>query len=155
MRYALVQDGQIVTYPYTYSMLRQAHPDTSFPREPGAWLADWGVVEVAEAARPESSSINVNVVEGAPALVNGLWTQTWVEVPATAEQIAERAEITGQAAELDAAKLDNWVLSFLAMTPTGAQDYINNNSANLAALRANVARMAYILRVLVRREFNR
>jgi hypothetical protein len=153
MRYALVQDGQIVTYPYTYSMLRQAHPDTSFPREPGAWLADWGVVEVANSPQPDPSSIGVNVVEGEPALVNGAWTQTWVEAPATAEQIAER---TRDAADEDArqeAKADTFVQNFINMTPAQVYNYVKTQGTTVAKLNEIVAKLAVMQLLSSRREY--
>ena len=153
MRYAKVIDGQIVTYPYTYSMLRQAHPDTSFPREPGAWLADWGVVEVAGVSRPEPSSINVNVVEGVPAFVDGSWIQTWAEVPATAEQIAERTREANDEAVRQANRADAFVQTFIAMTPAEVADYVETNVTNLATSKTLLKRMAVMMLMLARREY--
>ena len=102
-----------------------------------------------------SDLIAVNVVEGTPVFANGRWEQAWVEVPASVEEIAEREEAAALDAELTEAKLDAWIVAFLAMTPTEAQAYVTNNSATLAALRPHVARLAYVVRVLVRREFHR
>jgi hypothetical protein len=153
MRYALVQDGQVVAYPYTYSMLRQAHPDTSFPREPGAWLADWGVVEVTEVAQPAPSSINVNVVEGEPALVDGSWTQTWAEIPATAEQIDERIREANDEAVRLANKADAFVQTFIAMTPAEVVDYVETNVTNIASTKTLLKRMSVMMLLMARREF--
>lgn len=155
MRYVRIENGQVAAYPYTYSQLRADNPNTSFPRTPGPWLEEYGVYAVADTARPAPSSISVNVVEGAPTLANGQWVQSWVEVPASAEEIAEREEAAAQEGELTEAKLDAWIVAFLAMTPAEAQAYINANGATVAALRTNVARLAYAVRVLVRREFGR
>lgn len=153
-RYVHAPGGVVAAYPYSYQQLRAANPATSFPREPGDWLASFDVFPVAEVPRPANTA-TTNFVEGAPVLVDGVWTQVWAEVAASAEEIAQRAEEAAQQQEFDAAKLDAWIVQFLAMTPTEAQAFVNNNSANLAALRANVARLAYAVRVLVRREFNR
>lgn len=153
-RYVHAPNGVVSAYPFTYAMLTAANPDTSFPREPGEWLTDYDIYEVDETERP-ANTLTTDFVEGTPELVNGVWTQVWDEVPASAGEIARRAEEAAQADELDVAKLDAWIVQFLAMTPSGAQDFVNANSGTLAALRTNVARLAYAVRVLVRREFNR
>jgi len=154
MNYVHAVSGKVVTYPYSYSQLRRDNPDTSFPADPGDWLGKFDVYPVAETTRPEVVPLDKNLAEGAPELVGGKWNQTWVLVDATPEQIERRNKAAAQDAELSNAKLDAWIVQFLAMTPSGAQTHINNNSATLAALRTNVARMAYALRVLVRREMD-
>lgn len=154
MTYALIEKGAVKTYPYSFAQLRGDNPQVSFPSEvTDEWLVDYGVVKVVPTARPELA-VDKNVVEAAPVLVGGIWTQVWTETNASAGQIAERTKIAAQQTEFDAAKLDAWIVQFLAMTPSGAQDFVNNNSATLAALRSNVARLAYAVRVLVRREFD-
>ena len=88
-----------------------------------------------------------------PADARQKWSGSqWLASPEFDAEAALRQQID---AEFDAATLDAWIIQFLAMTPSGAQDYVNANSATLAALRANVARLAYAVRVLVRREFRR
>lgn len=153
-RYVHAPGGVVETYPYSYGQLRAANPNVSFPAEPGDWLASHDVYPVEETARPDAP-FDKDLVEGAPEFRNGAWRQTWALVEATVGQIALRQERAAQASELEGAKLDAWIIQFLAMTPTEAQAYINANSATLAALRTNVARLAYAVRVLVRREFNR
>lgn len=156
MSYVLVTEGGAVEkYPYSVEQLRLDNPNTSFSRIPPlSLLATWRVFPVTPVAQPPHTATE-NYVEGPPVLLGQSWTQVWNAVPASPEEIAQRAEAAAQTSELTGAKLDAWVAQFLAMTPTGAQDYVNANSATLAALRTNVARMAYVLRVLVRREFNR
>lgn len=150
----LTQGGAVSKYPYSVGQLRADNPDVSFSGNPPlSLLAEWGVFPVAPVARPANTATE-NYVEGAPVLIGQNWMQVWTAVPASPEQIAERAKLAAQDAELAGAKLDAWIVQFLAMTPAEAQAYINGNSATLAALRTNVARMAYALRVLVRREFN-
>jgi hypothetical protein len=155
MRYALVIDGAISRYPYTFNDLRKDNPQVSFPQEPSdAFLAEYGVHPVQSAAKP-AYDLTKNIVEGAPAYNAGSWWQTWVEVAASPEEIASRREAATQEAEREAAKLDAWVISFLGMTPSGAEQYVLNNVANLSQLRAIVGKLAYATRVLVRREFGR
>ncbi len=154
MIYVHAPNNVVAHYPYNYQQLRADNPNISFPAEPGEWMATFGVYPVTPVARPANTA-TTNFVEGVPVRVNGVWTQVWNEVPASQEEIAARAEIAAQTGELDAAKLDAWIIAYLGMTPQGAMDYINANGATVAALRTNVARLAYAVRVLIRREFNR
>lgn len=73
----------------------------------------------------------------------------------TAEELAQAAETAAVDAETTAAKADAWVTAFLAMTPDDARQFILNNTASLADARTHLARLAYVVRVLVRREFGR
>lgn len=155
MTYVLALNGAVLKYPYTLAELRKDNPNTSFSSTPpDSLLAEWNMFPVALVAQP-TPTLEQNVVENTPQLVNGTWTQRWLLMPASAAEIAERMEAAAQQSEFDAAKLDAWIIQFLAMTPAQAQTFVENNSATLAALRTNVARLAYALRVLVRREFNR
>lgn len=76
----------------------------------------------------------------------------WLASPEADAELVLKQQID---AEFTAANLDAWIIQFLAMTPDEARDYVNNNGATLAAVRTNVARLAYAVRVLVKREFNR
>ena len=47
MSYALIENGAVATYPYSYSLFRAAQPDVSFPREvTDEWLAGFGNVKI-------------------------------------------------------------------------------------------------------------
>lgn len=88
--HAYIQNGQIVAYPYTISMLRADNPNVLFPAAYNLDDAgDYGVVRVEMAARPAFDHTK-NVTEATPALLAGVWTQVWVETDATAEEIASR-----------------------------------------------------------------
>lgn len=155
MTYALIVDGAVAQYPYSFGQLRRDNPQVSFPRAPSdERLADFGVVAVAPAGRP-AYDLTKNIVEGIPVLVEGVWTQVWEEVDASPEEIAARQLAAELDAEQAAANLDAWVTAYLAMTPEGAEQYVINNTANLAAMRSVVSKLAYSVRVLIRREFNR
>lgn len=157
MRYARIVGGAVAAYPYSLIDLRRDFPDTSFPRVPtDELLASYGVLPVAETAKPEPSDpILKTVTEGTPVLVGGTWTQTWQEVDASPEEAALRQEEAAQTEEKNAAKLDAWVTAYLAMTPAKAKQHVLDNAATLAQLRAITANLAYAVRVLIRREFNR
>jgi len=68
------------TYPFSgFDALRKRHPSVSFPRDPSpTLLAEWGCFEVAEVQQPAATRTTY-YEEDAPALVNGVWTMTWVE----------------------------------------------------------------------------
>jgi hypothetical protein len=149
--YALIQNGTVSVYPYTLAMLRAANPQTSFPRNPGDWMAEWGVYPVAPTARP-AYDLNFNIVEGTPVNIAGAWTQVWNQVPASAEEIAERTQAAADEAAAAAVKLDAFVQTFLAFTPDGLDDYIDNNTANLTAMRTLVKKLAKMLLILAQRE---
>ena len=155
MNYALIIVGAVAQYPYSFWQLRKDNPDVSFPRDPSdERLADFGMIALATGTPPAHDPITQNIVEGTPALVVGVWTQVWNVVAASAEEIAARQQNAAVEGELSAAKLDAWIVSYLAMTPSAAEQYVLNNSANLAQLRSVTSKMAYALRVLIRREFN-
>lgn len=155
MKYARIANGAVAEFPYSASKLRIDNPGTSFPDIiPDERLADYGVLPVQPTA-PPAVPLEKNLVESVPTYAGGVCTQQWTLVDASAEEIARRTEIAAQAGELGEAKLDAWVTQFLGMTPQGAMDYVNTNGTTVATLRPLVARLAYVVRVLVRREFNR
>lgn len=86
----LTPDGAVERYPYPLGDLLADHPNTSFalPLDPSD-LADFGVHAVAETPAPEAP-IEQTVLEAAPQLVDGVWTQQWAVTDATPEQVAER-----------------------------------------------------------------
>lgn len=85
----ILNNGGVVTYPYSPAQLRADNPQTSFPAEmqPDG-LAEWGVYSVAETEQPAYDAETQRIDEGAPALVGGVWTQTWVVTDLPPEEIA-------------------------------------------------------------------
>jgi hypothetical protein len=153
MTYALIQNGAVAVYPYSFSMLRRDNPQVSFPSDPDDdKLAEFGVFAVAPTAKP-SVDLTKNIVEATPALLSGVWTQAWSVVDASAEEIAARQKVASLATDTAAARADTFVANFLAMTPAQVETYIENNTANLAATRALLKKIAIMLQILVRRGF--
>lgn len=151
----LDKDGSVKKYPYSIEQLRADNPDTSFSANPPiSTLGEWGVFPVAPTSMPAPTPTE-NFVQGPPEYRGGQWVQTWVSQPASAEETAQRNEELAQKNELAQAKLDPWMVQFLAMTPAQAQTFVMNNSANLDALKVHVGRLAYAVRFGIRREFNR
>jgi hypothetical protein len=154
MTYALIQNGAVAQYPYSFALLRKDNPQVSYPRDPSdARLAEFGVFVVAPSAKPAHDPITKNVLEATPVLVGGVWTQAWSIIDASAEEIAARQSAAALMADRAAAKADTFVASFLAMTPAQVETYVENNTATLATTRALLRKMALMLHILARREF--
>ena len=149
--YALITNGTVETYPYTYAMLRKAHSQTSFPRDPGDWMVEWGVYPVTPTERP-AYDLNFDIVEGTPINIGGVWTQVWEQVPASPEKIAARQQEAADEAAREEVKIDAFVQNFLAFTPASLDAYIDANIANLAQMRTLVKRLAKMLLILARNE---
>jgi hypothetical protein len=145
--------GGVVTYPFTFLQLRQAHPNVSFPAEMGAaLLLEYDVFVVTETPRPAPSSpLTKDVVEAAPIPIAGVWTQQWTEVDAP--DAAARQTNAADETQRVVLKADSWVASFIAMSDAELDTYITNNTATLAALRTQFARLAKVVKWMARREF--
>jgi hypothetical protein len=89
--YILAPNGTAETYPYSIGQLRKDNAQVSFPKNPTeALLASYNVFPVTATERPSYDPITQNLTEGAPALIDGVWTQVWAVTDATAEEIAQR-----------------------------------------------------------------
>lgn len=153
MSYALIVNGAVSQYPYSFAALRRDNPQVSFPREAtDERLAEFGVVKLAAVARPVPGT-GKNVVEGQPALVGDVWTQVWTEVDATPEEIASRAQQAADDAARLSVKADAFVTSFIAMTPAEVTAHIEANVTNLASAKNVISKLALMVLLLARREF--
>jgi hypothetical protein len=89
--YILAPNGTTETYPYSIGQLRKDNPQVSFPKDPAdALLASYDVFPVTATEQPVYDPITQNLTEGAPALVDGNWTQVWTVTGATSEEIEQR-----------------------------------------------------------------
>jgi len=78
-------DGQ--HQPYSIEKLRRDNPQVSFPLEiPADTLAEYDVYEVAATEKPNDDN-NTHRIEQGVELVDGVWTQTWVFVEHTSDDI--------------------------------------------------------------------
>jgi hypothetical protein len=145
----------VVTYPYSLAQLKLDHPNVSFPSEIGPdLLLQFDVFAVTLTARPTPSDpINKNVVEVEPTPVNGVWTQQWGEVDATAEQVAARTQSATDETHRLAVKADGFVANFIAMTPAQVASYIDTTVTNLATAKTVITKLALMVLLLARREF--
>ena len=81
-------DGQ--HEPYSLGQLRSDNPQVSFPSTiPSDTLAEYDVYEVVSTEQPSYDG-NAHKIEQSIELVAGVWTQTWVLVEHTAQDIERR-----------------------------------------------------------------
>jgi hypothetical protein len=153
MVYLKAESGQVAEYPYTISKLKADNPQTSFPKEmPESLLAEFGVYPVAAVVRP-SSTLTQDPVEQTPQLINGQWTQAWAMVDVSAEEAARRQQAAQDETDNAAVKADTFVQNFIAMTPAGVSAYVENNTANLAEVRALLKKVALMLLAIARQQY--
>jgi hypothetical protein len=78
--------------PYSIGQLRQDNPQVSFPETiPAVTLAEYDVYEVV-ATEPPTYDDSAYNIEQSIELVDGVWTQVWVVVDHTAEDIERQWE---------------------------------------------------------------
>ena len=96
-------DGGAVMYSPTD--LRLANPGTSFPQVlTDECLAEWDVYP-CQPTEPPAVDYTQNLTMGAPVNIAGVWTQTWVVTPASADEIAAREAEMRQANKQQASAL--------------------------------------------------
>ena len=148
---ALIVDGQLSRYPYSFGEMRRDNPRVSFSAEPGIeTLAPFGVVRVSETPRPDPGP-DESVTEGRPERVDGTWRQTWVVTQASPEAVAARQRAETEAVDKAEIKADTFVAAFLDMSPAQLAAYVDNNTGTLAQTRVLLRKMAAMLLVLARR----
>jgi hypothetical protein len=85
--FAKIENNQVAEYPLTEGAIKMRFPNTSFPTNFVVALPE-GYVRVQPSSPPSENEMKV-VAEGTPALVDGVWTQTWVQSDKyTAEEFA-------------------------------------------------------------------
>jgi Phage tail assembly chaperone protein len=85
--FAKIENNQVAEYPITEFDIRARFPNTSFTTDFSSGLPD-GYVRVQPAGQPAEDALKV-ITQGQPALVDGVWTQVWVQTDKyTAEELA-------------------------------------------------------------------
>lgn len=87
--YAKILNGVVEHYPYYLIDLRRDYPNALFPdvltdRD----LADFNTVVVAEVEQPPFN--HTKILMRAAELIDGAWTEVWIEQDAPPELVAER-----------------------------------------------------------------
>lgn len=89
--YLLSLDGNVTTYPYSVSQLKQANPQVSFPSEITTELLEsYFVFKVTASEPPAYDPDTQKLIEETPVKVVDEWVQSWLAVPLTEEEINER-----------------------------------------------------------------
>lgn len=87
MFYAKVENDAVIEWPIYSDNLRVRFPNVSFPS--GIFDPPEGYVLVEPCETPQTDHTK-NVVEVAPTLKKGTWTQTFKVAPASSEEISQR-----------------------------------------------------------------
>lgn len=144
--YALIENGVVVQYPYSYVNLKQDNPNTSFPNEiNNQSLESFGVYVVYNTTPPVVTK-DQYLQEGTPVYnaENQRWEQVWIVVDMTPEQIAQRDESDRQANKAQAASMlqaTDWTTIPDVSDPAVSDPYLTN-AAEFAAYRSNVRKIA-------------
>lgn len=75
--FARIENNQIAEYPLTDRQIKMRFPNVSFPSNFTSALPD-GYARVQPSSQPTEDELKV-ITEGAPALMDGVWTQVWVQ----------------------------------------------------------------------------
>lgn len=89
IKYAKIENGEIIKYPYSIEDLKMDNSNVSFPLtidEHTKFIYNMLSIQKAEA----QSDYTKNISEGLPEFIEGIWTQTWIITDATQEEIDKR-----------------------------------------------------------------
>lgn len=93
MALAFIEDGAIAKYPIGLVEVCRKFPNTSFPRKlEGGDFPAFGVVTVQNTSVPTFDPATQRIDEGEPALIDGVWQQTWNVIDLTAEELQRIAD---------------------------------------------------------------
>lgn len=89
IKYAKIENGEVIKYPYSIEDLRIDNPNVSFPSiidDPTRSRYSMLLIQKVET----QVDYTKNIVEALPELIEGVWTQTWSITDATQEEIDQR-----------------------------------------------------------------
>jgi hypothetical protein len=75
--FAKIENNQVAEYPLSETQVRKRFPNVSFPTNFSSALPE-GYARVQPSSQPVEDELKV-ITEGTPALMDGVWTQTWVQ----------------------------------------------------------------------------
>jgi len=88
MSFALIQNGQVVAYPYSLTTFRTDNPDVSLPLEPTeVQLNEQGIYKVTPTHKPTIDEKTQFVVESTPRLDGNVYIQVWDIIQFTQPEI--------------------------------------------------------------------
>lgn len=93
-KFALVENGEIVKFPYTMDDLRSEYPNTSFPRKlSDELLESLGMVRVYEQDIPDyNPDTHTVVLNETPFQEDGVWKRGYQVIPLSAESLAAKEQ---------------------------------------------------------------
>ena len=89
IKYAKIENGEVIKYPYSIEDLRKDNPNVSFPLiidEPTKSRYSMLPIQKVEVLGDHTK----NILEDFPKLIDGIWSQNWTIVDATQEKINQR-----------------------------------------------------------------
>jgi hypothetical protein len=87
---ALLNEGRIVTYPYTLTDLRFDNQNTSFPKDiPVDIIQSFNLVEVQVLPEPTYNAVYEYLGRVTPTKTESGWVQGWVVLPLSDERVIE------------------------------------------------------------------
>lgn len=92
---ALIKNGSVASYPYSYEQLKRDNPKSSFPRglspdQLRDFLVQRDVHEVTPTEKPEFDPIKQDIAEANPVKKRGKWVQAWEVVDVSDEEAEQR-----------------------------------------------------------------
>lgn len=75
--FAKIENNQVAEYPLSETQIKKRFPNVSFPTNFSSALPE-GYARVQPSSQPVEDELKV-ITEGTPALMDGAWTQVWVQ----------------------------------------------------------------------------
>jgi hypothetical protein len=122
--HALIENGAVKQYPYSFVQLKAANPDTSFPAQANdEMLAAFGVLRVFFSTPPVYDEAAAVLVEDTPVFSEDdqRWTQVWSVRPLTPEELQQRYD--AQAAQVRAERNEKLSASDWTQLPDAPVDH--------------------------------
>ena len=89
IKYAKIENGEVVKYPYSIQDLRIDNQNVSFPSIiDESMRSKYGMLPIQRLEIQQDYTKNIS--EDIPELIDGVWTENWIIVDATQEEIDER-----------------------------------------------------------------
>ena len=89
IKYAKIENGEVIKYPYSVEDLRKDNPNVSFPSIiDEATRFRYSMLPIQQVDAQEDYT--KNILEEFPKLIDGIWTQVWSIADATQEEIDAR-----------------------------------------------------------------
>lgn len=100
--YLRVENGNVLTYPYSLRQFRLENKNVSLPDPPSdAQLAELGIFKV-QATNPPVLTVADKLLETNPVEVDGVWVQSWIVSPKFAEYTTESGVLVTVQEQIDA-----------------------------------------------------